>query len=934
MGKIERINLRGISRSPSDRMLTDGGCAESLNVQLDHNEIVPMPKPDDITDDVIGDDDSYTVALYIHKGTYYSNYIYGYWTRAHIYYLCARVNGVRVDLKIFSFGQGDTTTGHPEVTSVGNTLVASFAGSMWYFLFKDGEYKTLGDQIPIPKIRFYMKTGSIRTVPSVPYGSVSIADANTERTTMGYLYDRADFDPSGWSTQARSYKVVRDVHRSVISKIWDRVSTVTKSYGEDSKCVLPVFVRYAVRLYDGSLYACSTPILLGADLNKYLAIRLYSQYIGGKVYAMDDTGALKETYAYDVAARVEMPDPFRIVADFTYNELSGSDWEDIVSGIDMFISTPIFPMLNPDTISVSYPTHGDSEPFPDGGYDSYHAEAEMDPINFSEKPDKLLQQHPNTFLVKSWTLDELSNASEIELTNLNYSSDWISTQEVMVETYNSIHKTTGFKLESYNKRLLLNGYKTELYEGYPFYNATRLSSVSGSSKYTFVWHIRVDGEEKTVITKDINGNAYISSGMPAGAFYESFIGWISYPDARAYKLDIYTEGTLEGEPVTLVKTCNAKSFTDINVSYVFFGFGETISGWDGIYSGGTLTEDSTVVVDDSICLSASSNPFIFPASGVIDFDNSNILGTAMVTKALSQGQFGQFPLYVFTSTGIWAIGLNSEGDFVSKHAVSRDVAMEGTIAPIDQAIVFTTKKGVMMMSGSDIQNISPNMNGKHYILEADPATLLTQNSHAGLVMASQNAETFQSFMETAKAVYDYAGERLVFGSEDYGKYMYVYRLSTGTWHKMTLIEGNGSPLYNFSVVRALNSYPESVMSLFTNTGSMVVNLSKVLIQDGTDDNAMEEGLIATRPIDFGLPDIYKSVTRVKIRGEVDRSNNHSPFKYILLGSNDGVNWAMLHSLRGPSFKLFRLIILTTLNSTERISYAEIEYEPRFTNKIR
>ena len=49
MGKISRIQLRGISRTPSDRLTTDGGCAESLNVSLDNTELAPAFVPDDVT---------------------------------------------------------------------------------------------------------------------------------------------------------------------------------------------------------------------------------------------------------------------------------------------------------------------------------------------------------------------------------------------------------------------------------------------------------------------------------------------------------------------------------------------------------------------------------------------------------------------------------------------------------------------------------------------------------------------------------------------------------------------------------------------------------------------------------------------------------------------------------------------------------------------
>lgn len=71
--------------------------------------------------------------------------------------------------------------------------------------------------------------------------------------------------------------------------------------------------------------------------------------------------------------------------------------------------------------------------------------------------------------------------------------------------------------------------------------------------------------------------------------------------------------------------------------------------------------DSLVIPDDSelspyipeqasnkLYSSAVNNPFFIPASSAVTIGNSQILGLSSAAKALSQGQFGQFPLYAFT----------------------------------------------------------------------------------------------------------------------------------------------------------------------------------------------------------------------------------------------------------------------------------------------
>lgn len=72
---IKKIQLRGISRTPSDRLTSDGGCAESLNVQLQAGEIAPMAKPYKAKDSEGQEINANGDILYIHKGIGYENLI-------------------------------------------------------------------------------------------------------------------------------------------------------------------------------------------------------------------------------------------------------------------------------------------------------------------------------------------------------------------------------------------------------------------------------------------------------------------------------------------------------------------------------------------------------------------------------------------------------------------------------------------------------------------------------------------------------------------------------------------------------------------------------------------------------------------------------------------------------------------------------------------
>ena len=70
----QRIQLRGISRTPSDRMSADGGVAESINFRVDGNEYAPAAAARDITAAELGAAGEIR-PVFIHKTNSYRNYI-------------------------------------------------------------------------------------------------------------------------------------------------------------------------------------------------------------------------------------------------------------------------------------------------------------------------------------------------------------------------------------------------------------------------------------------------------------------------------------------------------------------------------------------------------------------------------------------------------------------------------------------------------------------------------------------------------------------------------------------------------------------------------------------------------------------------------------------------------------------------------------------
>jgi hypothetical protein len=178
-----------------------------------------------------------------------------------------------------------------------------------------------------------------------------------------------------------------------------------------------------------------------------------------------------------------------------------------------------------------------------------------------------------------------------------------------------------------------------------------------------------------------------------------------------------------------------------------------------------------------------------------------------------------------------------------------------------------------------------------------------------------------AFMKKASIAYDYVGQRLIcFAPEE--TFQYIYKIDTQTWHKTMFSEISllDSPL---------NSYPECLVLGGRNKETQhVYNLSTVL--DTTENQYAAKGILITRPFDLGMPDVYKSISSIKIRGDYETGD----VKYILQGSDNGRDFFTLSSLRGKSWKMFRIFILADLEPTERLSWIDIDFEPRYNNRLR
>lgn len=986
---IKQIQLRGISRTPSDRMSEDGGLSESLNMYLDTAESAPAFVPEDVTEKLGLPADLGAERIFIHKTANYENYIVVHGNRVVAY-----TPGIEDEepLLVMELAEGETVN---DITSVGNTLILSVGETIIHFLYKDREYKELKS---IPDI-------SLSILASDAISAAGELNNNLPSRYTSITFDDAVFE---LGDELNNYTITDEQTLEKVSVIYDKYIEIVSHNLTLGTFNFPVFAIYATRLYDGTLINISSPIMLGTQLLHG------TQGLIMKSPIMFTKEIIREAERdHNLVVRMYLNNPYNIGVYKNVPEVI-TEWKDIISSVDLFIS-PIYNIL------PSGKNYGKNDLEQFDTRDIFV----LDPNNIENFKNKEALLLNNAYKkVHSWSIDELiDDDGSIEKIIMDFRGENISSKEDLSDNVLVNQGVFAKNFSVYNRRLISYDSSVTVQSALPFLNGQHAYAGSRDDiEYAFSFFLN-DGQIINAVNP--SGQLYINANK---GFYFGYKGsvlsliegvcepfsWLSFPDSKCEKVRVYKRQDGVVKEVDLRMKIHP---TAPNSTYAFLDYNTCLSELDYQESQGPQEQlKGKENKENVLFVSKVDNPFVFPLESRYTFQ-SKIVGVAVATTTLSQGQFGQFPLAVFTEDGIWMMQVNEEGELRSSKPKFRDVCINpDSITSIDNAIVFITARGVMMIqNASRVQEaqvvcISPYMNGKHYTPNDSALNLIRkQEGFDTLIEPIKDDDPFMSFMKDAKVAYDYTGQRLIFISPSNKGFQYVYKIDTQTWHKVAFSE--------FDLYAPLNSYPECLVqtqpdattsesktlvyihiSNFTNKPALirdfkdrvaneqvglaeaksflegnapldkaivgdltpildelaqeydfeytlteetkviikgntkVVSLSTVLDakQDPENPQKVAKGILITRPFDLGLPDVYKSITSIKIRGDFDKGN----VKYILQGSDDGRTFYTLSSLRGKSWKMFRIFILADLEPTERISWIDIDFEPRYQNKLR
>lgn len=502
----------------------------------------------------------------------------------------------------------------------------------------------------------------------------------------------------------------------------------------------------------------------------------------------------------------------------------------------------------------------------------------------------------------TYTSSKIRTTDWIPVPETDKTLSTIENQKTMPLEYFSNADIIPQKVFTYNGRAnYYNIYRT-MFKGYSrfFEWVSQLDNVL----YTYRIYVRIktDTGQERVVMREFSTRSQIGT-----YFY--------YPDPGAYEavIEKYKNVMKVGD-----LTLKLIEHPTLNGAYYFAGFPVNSDGSADVnarvnynlnlFSLGIEVNDAPTYYSNKIYTSEVDNPFSIGVENINTIGTGDILAVSTATKALSQGQFGQFPLYVFCSDGIYTMQVGDTGTFSSIHPVSRDVCNNpASVTQLDSAVVFTTGKGLMLLEGSTVTLISEKMDGQN-------TDETMYNVQAGLEeLFVTDTVPFTSMLKTCILSYDYPHGLLhIFPADGGGKH-----------HVLSLSTGEFSSYVGYDIKAARPAYPHNIIQIGNRLHTF----------DRLDDPAtIRRGMLLTRPISFGNPMALKVLADLRML--YNCTSEQTKCRIAVWVSNDLLHWFRMKSLRAGSYKWYRFAIFTGMTDNDALVGLTAMTEERRSHKLR
>ena len=523
------------------------------------------------------------------------------------------------------------------IQSIGNTLIIICTESIYYLLYKEGKYIFLGEKPDIPEISFF------------PYVEYTDAYFVSE-----YTFQHGYSNPTRLDTEDINY--YNDAYYNAFfqlqEKAWKR-----------HYFIQPILIRYALTLYDGSRIFSSAPVMVSLPhpIQPYqMSIRLKNS----------NNLCLGSHEGQIIAGNYSLK--------YYIHQFNLDNWKDIVRSIDFFVS-PEATIFEPDQkqqgLKFTIERTEENETI------SFLLKGDISFLDLKEIKKRYLQ---DSLFYKIATIEDWSDWKEGESYAIENKirPDLLIHEEVLSPDNTTLLSTGAHVSYIHNKRLHIANLKKKLFPGFPL----SLFNVGNKNAETVSAYI-------CTYLKTERGECKVVWHGKSNYFFNQLSPLISYPDSNAYKMEIVVKSEKTRYKGSFLLTAseyeNRADYLDETLSAITL---ENDSLPASTPLDIPLSENDTYTQPNILRVSELENPFVFPSEQTYTISNGEITGIATITAALSEGQFGEFPLYVFTEEGIWALQ-NGNGIvcYGAQHQLNREPILpenKGTCADSAETALF------------------------------------------------------------------------------------------------------------------------------------------------------------------------------------------------------------------------------------------------------
>lgn len=944
-----KIELKGIKRNTPGVISEDGELEELVNLRYKDGAFRPIPNRSTVLTDL-----NYT-DIYIHSNSGYKHYL-----------------GVRED-KLYYFAQDIASEAkkHTEIeicdlsgevtfTQMGNVINILDSQGIKYAVWYDDGYKLIDSNFDglqttdelIGKVDLRV-TGILNSV-------------NGERDVRFYYSDS-------------SFSIVSGVFLNA-EGLWDKAVATEK---KDGRLIDFFLACTAIELYDGSYIMHSNPVLCGQSWDQYTRYEgislpgistpfnynstskptFFMDYTTGIVHNASDKYYNKGANSFPVGYKTSITDLTNLKEYPNLSVLWRHNEGDAATPLyapisanklQFKINTPIpskyLPLIKSISVFMTDPVSMYDFTKLDNTYQ--WAKIGTDGL-FSEYPKIRTNKEISKDIENSSVFykvyeiipfEDIASDSNTPLQldtwidiDLKEKLENLRSQEALTYDNFSHHQMLPEVQFMYNSKLHLGDMKTLLSRGFPlgnFFTEMGVGQFAGSD-YALAkigYWIEVSIKTSNGLTKVVR---YKERTLDNVKFYD-ISSFVAYPDARATKMVIHLEMCFNSEIQWYTKEYEFKLTAHTTQNYAYHISDDLKPQWKApAFALSAFTHPAEVQreqINSNVCrVSEINNPFVFPVENTYSIGNGEIKAFSTNTIELSVGQAGQFPLYIFTSDGIYALFIGgAEVNYASSRPISREVINNKNVKPVDNGVIFTTDKGVMIISGSQVQDLSEVLRGD--FLDISNQTTF-QKTKSGLTMLQEivandklvqlstaiTTENVLEFIKNAIVGYKYIDKEIWFTNPDKD---YSYIFSKGLWTKITQ-----------TGTRFINDYPRQLIL----NGSDIVDIAGETAGD-------TQTMFITRPLKMG--DGFKQMITAVVRGDfkTNVALQHHAGIYIF-GSYDGKRWNFLggHEAKGElkdlgakvertDCKYFRIAFVGNISTDSTINYIEIEGKESLLNK--